>query len=117
MRKEPHDVDDGWWEGELRDQKGLFPSLVVEPCAPDGSPLSALEVSQFSFCQTCRDNFQVLYTDLIFFQDDETPPTSFAPPPEHTPPEVPDYILTDEFENSELNGTYSMKASSINFCL
>ncbi|XP_043463279.1 protein nervous wreck isoform X1 [Leptopilina heterotoma] len=79
LRKEPHDVDDGWWEGELRDQKGLFPSLVVEPCAPDGSPLSALE------------------------DDDETPPTSFAPPPEHTPPEIPDYILTDEFENSELN--------------
>ncbi|XP_051161839.1 protein nervous wreck isoform X2 [Leptopilina boulardi] len=77
LRKEPHDVDDGWWEGELRDQKGLFPSLVVEPCAPDGSPLSELE-------------------------DDVTPP-SFAPPPEHTPPEVPDYVLTDEFEHSELN--------------
>lgn len=40
MRKEPHDVDDGWWEGELRDQRGLFPSLIVEPCGPDGSPLT-----------------------------------------------------------------------------
>ncbi|XP_033223271.1 protein nervous wreck isoform X2 [Belonocnema kinseyi] len=77
LRKEPHDVDDGWWEGELRDQRGLFPSLVVEPCAPDGSPLSELE-------------------------DDITPP-SIAPPPVHTPPEVPGYLLTDEFENSEFN--------------
>lgn len=40
LRKEPHDVDDGWWEGELQDQRGLFPSLIVEPCGPDGSPLT-----------------------------------------------------------------------------
>lgn len=40
LRKEPHDVDDGWWEGELRGQRGLFPSLIVEPCAADGSPLT-----------------------------------------------------------------------------
>lgn len=40
LKKEPHEVDDGWWEGELRDQRGLFPSLVVEPCGPDGSPLT-----------------------------------------------------------------------------
>lgn len=40
LRKEPHDVDDGWWEGELREQRGLFPSLIVEPCAADGSPLT-----------------------------------------------------------------------------
>lgn len=40
LRKEPHDVDDGWWEGELGGQCGIFPSLVVEPCAADGSPLT-----------------------------------------------------------------------------
>lgn len=40
IRQEPHDVDDGWWEGELNGQRGLFPSLVVEPCAPDGAPLT-----------------------------------------------------------------------------
>lgn len=40
VKTEPHDVDDGWWEGELRGQTGLFPSLVVEPCAPDGAPLT-----------------------------------------------------------------------------
>lgn len=40
IRTEPHDVDDGWWEGELRGQKGIFPSLVVESCASDGAPLT-----------------------------------------------------------------------------
>lgn len=40
LQQEPHDVDDGWWEGELRGQRGLFPSLVVEPCAEDGAPLT-----------------------------------------------------------------------------
>ena len=40
LSKEPHDVDDGWWKGELRGEIGLFPSLVVEPCAEDGSPLT-----------------------------------------------------------------------------
>ncbi|XP_026824284.1 F-BAR and double SH3 domains protein 2 isoform X2 [Ooceraea biroi] len=69
LKKEPHDVDDGWWEGELRDQRGLFPSLVVEPCGPDGSPLTP--------------------------QDDMTPPSSA--PPVFTPPEVsPEFLLDDE---------------------
>lgn len=40
IRTEPHDVDDGWWEGEFQGHKGIFPSLVVEPCAPDGAPLT-----------------------------------------------------------------------------
>ncbi|XP_012060526.1 PREDICTED: F-BAR and double SH3 domains protein 2 [Atta cephalotes] len=44
LKKEPHDVDDGWWEGELRGQQGLFPSLVVEPCGPDGCPLTPQDV-------------------------------------------------------------------------
>ncbi|KAF2353183.1 SH3 domain [Trinorchestia longiramus] len=35
-----HDVDDGWWMGELRGQQGLFPSLVVEECGMDGEPLT-----------------------------------------------------------------------------
>ncbi|XP_014612779.1 PREDICTED: F-BAR and double SH3 domains protein 2 isoform X2 [Polistes canadensis] len=68
LRKEPHDVDDGWWEGELRGSRGLFPSLVVEPCAPDGSPLTP--------------------------QDDMTPPSSA--PPVFTPPEVPEFLLEQE---------------------
>ncbi|XP_011140988.1 F-BAR and double SH3 domains protein 2 isoform X1 [Harpegnathos saltator] len=68
LRKEPHEVDDGWWEGELRDERGLFPSLIVEPCGPDGSPLTP--------------------------QDDVTPPSSA--PPVFTPPEVPEFLLADE---------------------
>ncbi|XP_043679826.1 protein nervous wreck isoform X2 [Vespula pensylvanica] len=68
LRKEPHDVDDGWWEGELRGCQGLFPSLVVEPCAPDGSPLTP--------------------------QEDMTPPSSA--PPVFTPPEVPEFLLEQE---------------------
>ena len=40
LNKEPHDVDDGWWKGEVRGEVGLFPSLVVEICASDGSPLT-----------------------------------------------------------------------------
>lgn len=36
----PHDVDDGWWEGELNGKIGLFPSLVVEECQADGQPLT-----------------------------------------------------------------------------
>ena len=35
-----HDVDDGWWMGEIRGQQGLFPSLVVEECGSDGEPLT-----------------------------------------------------------------------------
>ena len=40
LRKMPHDVDDGWWEGELNGKIGLFPSLVVEECQADGQPLT-----------------------------------------------------------------------------
>lgn len=39
-KKDPHDVDDGWWEGEINGTKGLFPSLVVEPCLADGAPMT-----------------------------------------------------------------------------
>ncbi|XP_012226527.1 protein nervous wreck isoform X2 [Linepithema humile] len=73
LRKEPHDVDDGWWEGELRGQQGLFPSLVVEPCGPDGAPLTP--------------------------QDDLTPPSSA--PPVFTPPEIPEFLLADELAQLE----------------
>ncbi|CAG5082072.1 Similar to nwk: Protein nervous wreck (Drosophila melanogaster) [Cotesia congregata] len=68
IKTEPHDVDDGWWEGELHGRRGLFPSLVVEPCAPDGAPLTP--------------------------EESMTPPSSA--PPVFTPPEVPEYALTEE---------------------
>ncbi|XP_071439779.1 protein nervous wreck isoform X3 [Hetaerina americana] len=60
------EVDDGWWEGEAPDgRKGLFPSLVVEPCRPNGEPLTP--------------------------QGEESPPGSA--PPVFTPPDVPTYLL------------------------
>lgn len=36
------DVDDGWWEGQLLPDgpKGVFPSLVVEDCGPNGEELT-----------------------------------------------------------------------------
>lgn len=36
------DVDDGWWEGQLLPDgpKGVFPSLVVEECGPQGEELT-----------------------------------------------------------------------------
>lgn len=41
VRKIVHDtVDDGWWEGRIHDQVGLFPSLVVEECRENGEPLT-----------------------------------------------------------------------------
>ncbi|XP_034254415.1 protein nervous wreck isoform X2 [Thrips palmi] len=62
LRKVVHDdVDDGWWEGEIHGQKGLFPSLVVEECHANGDPITPSE--------------------------DETPPMSA--PPVFTPPEAP----------------------------
>jgi len=45
LRKNVHSVDDGWWEGEMITEEGnsvigLFPSLVIQECGPDGEPLS-----------------------------------------------------------------------------
>lgn len=82
LRKEPHDVDDGWWEGELRGSRGLFPSLIVEPCAPDGSPLTP--------------------------QEDVTPPSSA--PPVFTPPEVPEFLLEQEAAQLLSNETFDAKS-------
>ncbi|XP_076241685.1 protein nervous wreck-like [Calliopsis andreniformis] len=81
LRKEPRDVDDGWWEGELRGQRGLFPSLIVEPCASDGSPLTP--------------------------QENVTPPSSA--PPVFTPPEVPEFLLEDELTQSMMKESESEK--------
>ncbi|XP_012542365.1 protein nervous wreck isoform X1 [Monomorium pharaonis] len=80
LKKEPHDVDDGWWEGELRGQQGLFPSLVVEPCGPDGCPLTP--------------------------QENLTPPSSA--PPVFTPPEVPEFFLEELAQMEESQEEKSM---------
>ncbi|XP_055939388.1 protein nervous wreck-like isoform X2 [Argiope bruennichi] len=61
IRKKVCDVDDGWWEGELDGQIGLFPSLVVEELKENGEPITP-----------------------------ETPlsPPEAPPPPAFTPPEA-----------------------------
>lgn len=69
LKRAVHDVDDGWWEGEVDGQVGLFPSLVVEECRSDGEPLTPDAVSGASPCTT---------------------------PPPHTPPEVPGFLLPPE---------------------
>nr|XP_027209344.1 F-BAR and double SH3 domains protein 2-like [Penaeus vannamei] len=66
LKRAVHDVDDGWWEGEVDGQVGLFPSLVVEECRSDGEPLTP----------------------------DVTSPCTTPPP--HTPPEVPGFLLPPE---------------------
>ncbi|CAN7940931.1 unnamed protein product, partial [Ixodes pacificus] len=39
LRKVVHDdVDDGWWEGEIDGQVGIFPSLMVEALKITGEP-------------------------------------------------------------------------------
>ncbi|GBM92086.1 F-BAR and double SH3 domains protein 2 [Araneus ventricosus] len=61
LRKNVCDVDDGWWEGEIDGQMGLFPSLVVEELKENGEPITP-----------------------------ETPlsPPEAPPPPAFTPPEA-----------------------------
>ncbi|XP_054276253.1 protein nervous wreck-like isoform X1 [Macrosteles quadrilineatus] len=69
LRKIVHDnVDDGWWEGKIGDQVGLFPSLVVEECRENGEPLTP--------------------------EGDDTPPGSA--PPVFTPPDIPPFMLAPQ---------------------
>ena len=49
LKKEGQDVDDGWWEGEVNDQTGVFPCILVEACTADGVLLSDGEVSYDNF--------------------------------------------------------------------
>ncbi|KAG8200260.1 hypothetical protein JTE90_021915 [Oedothorax gibbosus] len=42
LRRVVCDVDDGWWEGELDGQIGLFPSLVVEELKENGEPITPM---------------------------------------------------------------------------
>ncbi|XP_068083875.1 protein nervous wreck [Anabrus simplex] len=68
LSKVPHQVDDGWWEGEVEGRTGLFPSLVVEECREDGQPLTP--------------------------QDEDEPPSSA--PPVFTPPDVPSFLCAPQ---------------------
>lgn len=68
------DVDDGWWEGRLLPDgpKGVFPSLVVEECGPNGEEITPKGTPA------------------------ETPDGESAPPPPGTPPIVPNFLLPPE---------------------
>ncbi|CAN8012306.1 unnamed protein product, partial [Ixodes pacificus] len=44
LRKVVHDdVDDGWWEGEIDGQVGIFPSLMVEALKITGEPQTPMD--------------------------------------------------------------------------
>lgn len=83
MTKEPHGVDDGWWEGELDGKFGNFPSLVVEECDENGEPLTEPED---------EDD-----------EDGSCPPVHFGMPPIIPASMLPDDITesTSGFEQSE----------------
>lgn len=68
------DVDDGWWEGRLLPDgpKGVFPSLLVEECGPNGEEITPKGTPA------------------------ETPDGESAPPPPGTPPTVPNFLLPPE---------------------
>lgn len=68
MTKEPHGVDDGWWEGELDGKFGNFPSLVVEECDENGEPLTEPDDDDIS--DSC--------------------------PPVHSPPTIPPDLIPPE---------------------
>ncbi|KAL7049744.1 hypothetical protein ACKWTF_003837 [Chironomus riparius] len=73
ITKEPHGVDDGWWEGALDGKIGNFPSLVVDECDENGEPLTEPEEEE---------------------EDDEdyvAAPAGFG-----LPPTVPPHLLSQE---------------------
>ncbi|CAK1554607.1 unnamed protein product [Leptosia nina] len=43
VSREAHEVDDGWWRGEVNGAIGNFPSLIVEECDENGEPLSGAD--------------------------------------------------------------------------
>ncbi|XP_067136146.1 uncharacterized protein nwk isoform X2 [Centruroides vittatus] len=59
VNKMVHDIDDGWWEGEIDGKIGLFPSLVVEEVRSEEGSITSQEAST---------------------------PVDSAPPPAYTPP-------------------------------
>ena len=48
LRKDDGEVDDGWWEGELNGQVGVFPSLLVEEEDEEGSTLYASPTKHYN---------------------------------------------------------------------
>ncbi|KPJ00593.1 FCH and double SH3 domains protein 2 [Papilio xuthus] len=80
VSREAHDVDDGWWRGEVNGVVGNFPSLIVEECDENGDPLSTGE--------------------------DWTPPSS-APPVFASPPKTPEAGYDEEVVMTDNNNSKS----------
>ncbi|CAH4038563.1 unnamed protein product [Pieris brassicae] len=81
VSREAHEVDDGWWRGEVNGAVGNFPSLIVEECDENGDPLSGAD-------------------------EDWTPPDSAAPV-FASPPGSPDSEFNDDQVVNENNNIKS----------
>jgi hypothetical protein len=78
LRTQPHNEDDGWWEGEYDGLRGLFPSVIVEECRWDGEALYPEEEEEDEEA------------------DEDEPSDSGIAPPTYTPPEIPGHLLPPE---------------------
>ncbi|XP_023217516.1 F-BAR and double SH3 domains protein 2-like [Centruroides sculpturatus] len=93
INKMVHDIDDGWWEGEIDGKIGLFPSLVVEEVRSEEGSITSQEAST---------------------------PVDSAPPPAYTPPKpqfltMPAQVIltqpTPEIEEQKPGGITSQTVS------
>ncbi|KAK8388013.1 hypothetical protein O3P69_020117 [Scylla paramamosain] len=114
LKRTVHDVDDGWWEGEVDGQVGLFPSLVVEECRSDGEPLTPdlppppdhTRPDQTRPDQTQTPSPSSQHRQVLFPFREKKPTQrecsfkasgyAIVPPHIHTPPEVPGFLLPPE---------------------
>ena len=87
------DVDDGWWEGQLLPDgpKGVFPSLVVEECGPNGEELTPKVNKHLLAVVACQ-----LIGSVIIIQVSPTSPDQESIPPPGSPPVVPTFLLPPE---------------------
>ncbi|XP_077301597.1 FCH and double SH3 domains nervous wreck [Arctopsyche grandis] len=115
INKCAHDIDDGWWCGEIDGLRGNFPSLVVEECDKDGEPLSTGEewtppssappvftppgfalgvpqaqliITQATPCMEQHDEEEHIYSEVKKPAKCNGEPT--APPPSMPPPPPPE---------------------------
>lgn len=113
LSKCAHSVDDGWWQGELEDRIGNFPSLVVEECDEFGEPLSN------ELDQSPPPSAPPVFTppgappgefNECFPEEPELPPPAEQPPP--PPPNIIEEVA--EFNNvksSKTSNKFSIELS------
>lgn len=94
LKKHVHDVDDGWWEGEVNGQVGIFPSLVVEEIRDDGETPTPEEVGKIgAFFLGGGGGRKILLScslSVAIHQDITSPPGSA--PPTFAPPPMPQFL-------------------------